>query len=90
VELHHLPTGTVAAAVHDEVSLDRHVRRAESVAADAVAATARLKAGDDPDEAFPASPGRLCSWCDLRKHCPPGRAAAAAAQPWDGLGDPRT
>jgi putative RecB family exonuclease len=90
VELHHLPTGTVAAAVHDEVSLDRHVRRAESVAADAVAATARRSAGDDPDEAFPAAPGRLCSWCDLRKHCPQGRAAAPAAHPWDGLGDPPT
>ena len=32
VELHHLPTNTVAAADHDDASLARHQRRAESIA----------------------------------------------------------
>ncbi len=87
VELHHVPTATVAVAVHDEVSLGRHVRRAESLASDIVAATARLRAGQDPDEAFPATPGPLCSWCDLRQHCPEGRAAAPDLPPWAGIDD---
>jgi RecB family exonuclease len=87
VELHHVPTGTVAVAVHDEVSIGRHVRRAESVASDIVAATARMQAGQDPDEAFPAAPGRGCSWCDLRRHCPEGRAAAPDLPPWAGIDD---
>ena len=38
VELHHLPTGTVAAHEHTEESLARHVRRAEQTAADVMAA----------------------------------------------------
>lgn len=38
VELHHLPTGTVAAWEHTDDSLDRHVRRAEQIAAEASAA----------------------------------------------------
>jgi RecB family exonuclease len=91
VELHHLPTATVAVAEHDEVSLDRHVRRAESVAVDAAAATAALQAGQKgPDEAFPPMPGRACSWCDLRRHCPEGLAAAPELRPWDLLGDEPT
>src|SRR5204863_1563528 len=34
VELHHLPTGTVAAHEHTEQSLSRHLGRAEATAAD--------------------------------------------------------
>jgi RecB family exonuclease len=87
VELHHVPTATVAVAEHDDVSIGRHVRRAESVASDIVAATARLRAGQDRDEAFPTTPGRLCSWCDFRRHCPDGRAAAPALPSWAGVDD---
>jgi RecB family exonuclease len=87
VELHHLPTGEVVAAEHDEVSLARHVRRAESIAEDAQGAGDALAAGADADEAFPAQPSRLCSWCDFRRHCPEGQAAAPDRRPWDALGD---
>jgi RecB family exonuclease len=87
VELHHLPTATIAVAEHDEISIGRHVRRAESVASDIVAATARLGAGGDPDEVFPAAPRPACSWCDLRHHCPEGLAAAADLPPWAGIDD---
>lgn len=87
VELHHLPTGRVVAAEHTDESLARHIRRAESIAADASAAAARLAAGQPPDEAFPSRPGPLCSWCDLRRHCPPGQAAAPARLPWAGVAD---
>lgn len=87
VELHHVPSGRVAAAEHTEASIARHVRRAESVAADAVRATEALRAGEDPQRAFPPSPGPLCSWCDFRSHCPEGQAAGPERQPWDALGD---
>ena len=72
VELHHLPSGTVAAHEHTDESLARHLRRAEETAADVVAAESELAAGRDPDEAFPANPGSLCGWCDFRKSCSAG------------------
>ncbi|ABW10360.1 MULTISPECIES: PD-(D/E)XK nuclease family protein [Parafrankia] len=87
VELHHLPTGTVAVAEHTEESTARHVRRAESVARDAAEATERLRAGADGDTAFPPSPGPLCSWCDFRRHCPQGRAVSPDREPWAALAE---
>jgi RecB family exonuclease len=81
VELHHLPTGSVAAHDHTEESLARHVRRAEETAADIVAAQGRLAAGGDPDATFPATPGSLCSWCDFRSVCPAG-SQRPAHEPW--------
>lgn len=87
VELHHVPTGRIVAAEHTEDTIARHVRRAESVAADAVAATEALTAGGSADQAFPPRPGTLCSWCDFRALCPEGQGAGQARQPWDALGD---
>jgi putative RecB family exonuclease len=72
VELHHLPTATVAAFEHTEASLERHVLRAEQTAADVAAAERELAAGADPDLAFPATPGAICGWCDFRRVCPTG------------------
>jgi putative RecB family exonuclease len=84
VELHHLPTGTVAAHEHTEESLARHVRRAEQTAQDAIDAEAAVTAGADPDEAFPTTPGPICSWCDFRKICPAG-AGAPERSSWTGV-----
>ncbi|HEY0696664.1 MAG TPA: PD-(D/E)XK nuclease family protein [Micromonospora sp.] len=81
VELHHLPTATVAAHDHTPESLERHVSRAEDTARDILAAEAAVADGDDPDTAFPATPGSLCSWCDFRRSCPEG-ANAPAKEPW--------
>ncbi|GAT69740.1 PD-(D/E)XK nuclease family protein [Planomonospora sp. ID91781] len=39
------------------------------------------------DALFPPRTGPLCSWCDFRRHCPEGRAAAPDKLPWDGLAD---
>jgi hypothetical protein len=79
VELHHLPSGEVVAHEHSDDALQRHLRRAEDLAADAVAGVA---AGE-----FPARPGRQCAWCDFAAHCPEGRAAGPPADPWSGLAD---
>ena len=88
VELHHLPTGTVAAWEHSDEGIGRHVRRAESIAAECAAADERFRAGlpaAEVDGVFPPRPGPACGWCDYRALCPEGTAAAAARQPWDGL-----
>lgn len=81
VELHHLPTGAVAAHEHTAESIERHVRRAEAIAGDIVAAERAVAEGADPDAAFPATPSGLCSWCEYRQHCPEG-AAAPVKEPW--------
>jgi RecB family exonuclease len=86
VELHHLPTGDVLAWEHSTETLERQIRRADAIGAEAQAAEVAVKAGADADDAlFPARPGSLCAWCDFAQHCPEGRQAAAAKKPWDGL-----
>jgi RecB family exonuclease len=85
VELHHLPSGTVASFEHTERSLANHVRRAEDIAHDITTATEALAAGEDVDAAFPPAPGRQCSWCDFRPSCPTGQAAAPARETWSFL-----
>lgn len=87
VELHHVPSGSVAVAEHDDASIARHLGRAESIADDAESATTELRAGGDGDELFPPSPGPLCGWCDFRAHCATGRQAVPARNPWDGFDD---
>ncbi len=87
VELHHVPTGTVASFEHTERSLANHARRAEDVAIDIGAALQAVDDGQDPDVAFPAVPGRQCGWCDFRPACPTGQAATPAREPWSFLAE---
>lgn len=87
VELHHLPTGSVAAWEHTEESLARHRSRAEETAEELQLARDTLDAGGDPEVLFPANPGRQCAWCDFRRSCPEGQAAGPAAEPWAMLAD---
>jgi putative RecB family exonuclease len=82
VELHHLPSGTVAVWDHTDETLQRHVRRAQEAADDLTAATERLADGVDRDEMFPPSAGWHCAWCDFRRHCPEGQAASPELEPW--------
>lgn len=84
VELHHLPSGTVAAHEHTPESLARQVSRAEATARDIVAAEKSVTAGSDPDEAFPVQPSPMCGWCDFRKSCPAGQQVPEK-EPWAGL-----
>ncbi len=88
VELHHLPTGEILAWSHTEGSLARHLSRAEGIAEECAAADERMRDGlpaERYDEVFPPRPGPSCGWCDYRRHCPEGAAAAEARRPWDGL-----
>ena len=85
VELHHLPSGEVAAHEHTPESLARKVSEAESIATDLVRAAAAYKTGDRGDATFEARPGPLCGWCDFRAHCPQGQQVAAQRDPWAGV-----
>lgn len=84
VELHHLPTGTVAAHEHTDAALDRHVKRAEDTARDIKTAERQMADGVPGDEAFPTRPSTFCGWCDFRKVCP-GGASVPAHEPWQGV-----
>ncbi len=84
VELHHLPTGTVAVHEHTDASLARAVSRAEATAADIRTAERSVDDGADPDDAFPTAPSTLCSYCDFRRVCP-GGADAPVKQPWSSV-----
>lgn len=88
VELHHLPTGTVAGATLSEERLARQVARAEATASDIRAGEQAVAQGADPDEAFPALGGAQCGWCDFRQACPtgvshPGNDPWAAVSRWE-------
>jgi putative RecB family exonuclease len=103
VELHHLPTGSIVEWEHTDESLARHLGRAEEIAIEASVADERYKAWtgvrvrsadrnppqvpEEIDALFPPRTGPLCSWCDFRRHCPEGQAAAGDRRPWDGLAD---
>ena len=83
-----MPTGDVVAWEHTEQTLARHLGRAESIAQEAAAADLAYRSelpGAALDEVFPPMTGPGCAWCDLSRHCPEGRAAAAPKRPWDGL-----
>lgn len=81
VELHHLPTGTVAGYDHTPESIARQLGRAEDTARDIIAAERAVTDGADPDEAFPVAPSSRCAWCDFRRLCP-GGSTVPAKEPW--------
>ncbi len=88
VELHHIPTGNVAAFEHTPESLQRQLGRIELAATEAQTADAAYDealATGRVDEVFPPRPSMQCGWCDFRRHCPEGRAASPDRQSWDGL-----
>lgn len=88
VELHHLPTGTVAAHEHTGESLKRKIEEAESIARDARRAEADYAEFGVDSGRFPASLGPLCQWCDFRAHCPAGQAYGPEKSNWAALEEP--
>jgi hypothetical protein len=90
VELHHLPTGDVLRWEHSAESLARHVRRADSIAAEIADLHDRMTpeiGPEDRDAMFPAVVGPQCGWCDYLRSCPQGSAATTARPPWAGIED---
>lgn len=81
VELHHLPSGTVAAATLTDETIARQVGRAEATAADLRSAERAVADGADPDDAYPTVAGPHCGWCDFRRVCPAGRQLPGK-EPW--------
>lgn len=93
VELHHIPSGTIAVWDHTDASLDEHLRRVESAAADMRRAEDTLAAVDDDvidevaDELFPPRPSGLCAYCEFLDLCPAGQRSHQRAQPWAAMRD---
>lgn len=85
VELHHVPTGTIAAHEHTEASLQRKADEADSIVSDLRrAAAAHGDSGPDAALFAPRLSG-LCAWCDVRAHCPEGTAYVPEKSDWAGL-----
>ena len=87
VELHHVPSGAVAAHDHTPESLARKVEQARSIMRDARRADADHAERGPASSMFPAVTGPLCAWCDLRAHCPEGQAAGPEKSDWAALED---
>jgi RecB family exonuclease len=85
VELHHLPSGEVAAHEHTGESLKRKIGEAESIAREAQQAEADYAELGVDSRRFPARVGPLCQWCDYRAHCPAGQAAGPEKSGWAAL-----
>lgn len=88
VELHHIPTRTVASHRHTPQSLTRHVERAKQIAGDARRAEEAWSRRGPASEAFPVRTGPLCGWCDFRAHCPEGQRAGPERSDWAALETP--
>lgn len=88
VELHHLPTASVAVWEHTDEGLRRHLGRADSIAAEIADLDDEFRAGvgaERADELYPAQPGPLCGWCDYIRACPAGSTVTGPREPWAGL-----
>lgn len=79
VQLHHVPSGVVAAHRHSPESLERQFARVESIGRDIAAAQESGK-----EEDFPPNPGPLCAWCDFRQWCPASEGTKPAER-WSAL-----
>jgi putative RecB family exonuclease len=89
VELHHLPTGSVVGWDHTTGSLDRQLRRADSLATELGTVDEQrglVTSREEADALFPARVGSRCGWCDFRSACGPGQAVPRRL-PWAGVED---
>lgn len=86
VELHHIPSNTVATWRHTTQSLDRHLDRMDAIGVEAAQAHADAQAVPDSiDDIFPATTGPLCAYCPYLEQCPEGSAVTSKKLPWEGL-----
>ncbi|TDC60003.1 PD-(D/E)XK nuclease family protein [Actinomadura sp. GC306] len=87
VELHHLPSGEVAAWDHTDESLDRHIRRAEGIAAEAAEADEGYRAMTG---GRPSAKGRASAGGVPKPRAADARPATVDHTPYDELFPPRT
>ena len=85
VELHHVPSGTVASHEHTDKSLARKIAEAESIASDLRRADAEFKEVGVESTRFGPPTSAICSWCDFRAHCPEGQQMGPEKSDWAGL-----
>lgn len=85
VELHHVPSGTVASHEHTPESLQRKIAEAESIAVDLRRADAEYRDVGAESSRFAPRPSALCAWCDFRAHCPEGQLVGPEKSDWAGL-----
>jgi RecB family exonuclease len=85
VELHHVPSGTVAVHEHTDESLARKVAEAESIASDLRRADAEFTQLGVESACFEPRPSAICAWCDFRAHCPEGQRMGPEKSDWAGL-----
>lgn len=85
VELHHVPSGTVAVHEHTDDSLARKVAEAESIASDLRRADADFRELGVESTRFAPRTSAICSWCDFRAHCPEGQRIGPEKSDWAGL-----
>ena len=85
VELHHVPTGTVASHTHTGDSLRRKLEEADSIAHDVRAADASFREVGVESPSFPPLPSALCPWCDYRAACPEGQRMGPEKSSWAAL-----
>ena len=90
VELHHLPTGRSPAGSTPRSRWPGTSGGPPTPPTTSSTPPTALTGGADVDAAYPPVPGRQCAWCDFRRHCPAGRAAAPEQPPWAGLAQPAT
>lgn len=85
VELHHVPSRTVAAHEHTPESLERKLAEAESIAADLRRVDADFREVGVESTKFPPRTSAVCPWCDFRAHCPEGQQMGPEKSDWAGL-----
>ncbi|MEY2634207.1 MAG: hypothetical protein RIS75_147 [Actinomycetota bacterium] len=89
VELHHVPSGRRAKAVHTKDSLLRMRDRMLSLGSDVLEARTAFETLPihDRETFFPATISGLCRWCDFQSFCTEGQQAGEPVAPWQGVLD---
>jgi RecB family exonuclease len=96
VELHHVPTNTVARWDYREGQRERHLARADELGLEINGIEAAWNeaggvasiSSDHADRLFPPEPSSSCAWCDFRSSCDEGRAASTPVASWAALERP--
>lgn len=88
VELHHVPSNTIASWRHTPESIERQLARMDEIGLEAMTAEQdAVSAPDSVDDIFVANPGPLCAYCPYLSQCPDGSANFTKRDPWAALAE---